>query len=216
MSINQGLDGESLCMKYMGQLMKPLQDFDEKSLCELYWGFMDHPLPASICEDPMFERLDLKSIYQTLEHVWRELTCPKERTSVSTAYCRLVSAIKGGLTINVLHYRRDFNENRYMSTPTFRDELVQRLSSCLVIRYEELVEPAQRALPLIKKFVSPQQWEILSTKFGIPPVDRPYRIEDVRHLLSIKTREKARQLEAKALRDLRNSDLAKELWEPFF
>lgn len=141
----------------------------EKVLCRQYWEMVnagEKAVDIAICAD-IESVLDLKSVYQTMEHVWRELTRPKDRTSVSTAYCRLVSAIKGSLTLNVLYYHSADDR-----VPTFRDELVEMLSSRLAARYEELVAPAERALPLIREFVSrrPQQWGSSGHEIWCPTV----------------------------------------------
>jgi hypothetical protein len=187
---------------------------NEKALCQKYWELMNQASRISIsfeiC-DSLEKALDLKPVYQTLEHVWRELTCPKDRTSVNTAYCRLVSAIKGKTTLNVLYYYS--TDDR---VPKFRDELVEMLSSRLAFRYEELIAPAERALLLIKEFVTPEQWEILALRFGFSPHVRPHTIEEVTIKLGIKTRALARELLSRALRNLRRSELAIQLWEPFF
>lgn len=194
------------------------QKMSEKLLCKQYWELLNQgeygSMPLELIQG-LEKALDLQPVFQTLEHVWQELTCPKNRTSISTAYCRLVSAIKGPLTLNALYYHSDNDR-----VPTYRDELAEMLSGRLASRYEELIAPAERAWPLIKGFVTLDQWEILTMKCGVPPYNRPHTIEEVTRdfgiKFGIKSRAAAIQIKAKALRSLRDSELAKQLWEPFF
>ncbi len=63
--------------------------------------------------------------------------------------------------------------------------------------------------------LTPREAEVIRRRYGLPPNDRSYTLEDVGKILHV-TRERVRQIEAKALRKLRHPSRSKYLRDYMF